>query len=341
MEHTVCCLNAEPSPSQLVEEVCNSFLYARSKTLSARIVDLADDSWVTTIREQAAPGQQGRPLRETINDMLQVMSHRVAMEHPRFFGFIPSPVHESSLIGQLITTMFNVHAGSWYQTSGPSAIEDALIEWLARQLRLPTSAGGVFLSGGSMANLTAVVTARDAKLSFKQRGLAVIYLSEQTHSSVQKGLKIAGFHESQIRYVECDSLLRMKASSLRTAIMTDKSSGLVPFLIVATCGLTNTGGIDPLHELADIAKEAGIWLHVDGAYGASVVLSRDYHQLVDGLGRADSLSWDAHKWLFQTYGCGMLLVRDVRNLTQSFAMDASYIRDETRPHTISIFGIVV
>lgn len=340
MEHTVPDPVAEPSPSQLVEEVWKSFLYARSKTLSSRIVDLADDSRANTIREQAAPGQQGRPLRETIDDMLQVMSHRVAMEHPKFFGFIPSPVHESSLLGQLITTMFNVHAGSWYQSSGPSAIEDALIEWLARQVRLPASAGGVFLSGGSMANLTAVVAARDAKLSFEQRGIAVIYLSDQTHSSVLKGLKIAGFHESQIRRVECDSLLRMKSSSLRKAIFTDKCSGLLPFLIVATCGLTNTGGIDPLDELADVAEEAGLWLHVDGAYGASVALSRDHQQLADGLGRADSLSWDAHKWLFQTYGCGVVLVRDARNLTQSFATDASYIRDanETNSHNINFWN---
>jgi L-2,4-diaminobutyrate decarboxylase len=183
------------------------------------------------------------------------------------------------------------------------------------------------VSGGSIANLTAIVAARDAKLSFEQRTKAVIYVSEQTHSSVQKGLGIAGFHVTQTRRVECDQSYRLKAASLRKVIAADRDAGLVPFLIVATCGLTNTGGIDPLHEIADVAEAEGLWLHVDGAYGASVILSTQHRNLAEGVARAHSLSWDAHKWLFQTYGCGVVLVRDARHLIQSFATNASYIQD--------------
>ncbi|KAJ9615548.1 hypothetical protein H2200_001623 [Cladophialophora chaetospira] len=318
---------ANVTPSQLAEKLCKSFLDVRSRTLPPDIVDVADEREVAAMRALAIPSTQGRPMRETIEDMLRIMSHRVAMEHPRFFGFIPSPVHESSLLGHVITTMFNVHAGSWFESSGPSAVEDVMIKWLAQQAGLPDTAGGVFVSGGSMANLTAIVAARDAKLSFEQRAKAVFYVSEQTHCSVQKGLGIAGFHASQTRHVECDHSFRMKVSSLRKAIAADRDAGLVPFLIVATCGLTNTGSIDPLDELAGVAEAEDLWLHVDGAYGGSVILSNQHKHLAQGVARAHSLSWDAHKWLFQTYGCGVLIVRDSRHLIQSFTTNASYIQD--------------
>ncbi|KIW10374.1 hypothetical protein PV08_11336 [Exophiala spinifera] len=315
------------TPAQLVEELCQSFLRARSRTLSPTIVDVADESEVAVMRELAIPGNQARPMRQTIEDMLRIMSHRVAMEHPKFFGFIPSPVHESSLLGHVISTMFNIHAGSWYESSGPSAVEDAMVKWLAQRAGLPASAGGIFVSGGSIANLTAIVTARDTRLSFEQRAKAVIYVSEQTHSSVQKALDIAGFHATQTRRVECDKLYRLQPSSLRRLIAADREAGYIPFLVVATCGLTNTGGIDPIPEIAKVAETEDLWLHVDGAYGASVILSKQHSNLAEGVGRAHSLSWDAHKWLFQTYGCGVVLVREARHLIQSFATSASYIQD--------------
>jgi L-2,4-diaminobutyrate decarboxylase len=328
--------SSKATAAELVEKVCNDFLTARSKVLSPKIVDVAEHSDIATMRDLAFPQAQGQPLGRTIDDMLKIMKHRVAMESPSFFGFIPSPVHESSLMGSIITTMFNVHAGSWFQSAGPSAIEDTLIKWLTQQVGMPKSAGGVFVSGGSHANLTAIVAARDAKLEFEQRAKAVVYVSEQTHSSIQKGLNVAGFHVKQTRRVESDGQYSMRPSSLREAIIADREAGLVPFMIVATCGLTNTGGIDPLHELADVAKADGLWLHVDGAYGASIVLSKQNKTLADGLGRADSLSWDAHKWLFQTYGCGMVLVREARHLVQSFAVNASYIQDADEADAASV-----
>lgn len=315
------------TPSKVIEELYANFLRTRSSVMSSNIMSVADDQQAAHARELATPASKGRPLGDTIEDVLQIMSHRMAMDHPRFFGFIPCPVHKSSYLGDIITTMFNVHAGSWMQSSGPSAVEDELLKWFAQKAGLPRPAGGVFVSGGSMANLTAIIAARDTRLEFQQRAKAVIYLSEQTHSSIQKGLGIAGFHASQIRHVECDERHLMKVSSLRSAIAADRSAGLAPFLIVATCGLTNTGGIDPLNELADIAEAESLWLHVDGAYGASILLSQNHKHLANGIGRAHSISWDAHKWLFQTYDCGFLLVRDVRDLSTTFATQGTYIQD--------------
>lgn len=267
-------------------------------------------------------------MSQTIDEALQAFSHRVAMDSPRFFGFIPSPVHYSSYLGDLMTSMFNTHAGSWYQSSGPSAVENTLVAWLAEQAGMPSaSASGIFVSGGSMANLTAIVAARDARLGFEDRLKARVYMSEQTHSSLQKGLGIAGFHRSQTRLVPRDAQFRMKSVALRQMIAADRAEGLIPFLIVSTCGFTNTGGIDHLNDLADVAEAEDLWLHVDGAYGASVLLSQKHKHLAAGIGRAHSLSWDAHKWLFQTYACGVLLVRDKRSLVQSFTTNASYIQD--------------
>ncbi|ETN41423.1 uncharacterized protein HMPREF1541_03358 [Cyphellophora europaea CBS 101466] len=317
----------QSAASEALEDVCRSFLRARSQVSSQRIVDVANATQIADIRSRATPTREGLLISDTIQEVLDIFSHRVAMDDPRFFGFIPSPVHPSAFLGDILTTMFNTHAGSWYQSSGPSAVEDTLLTWLADQAGLPSTSGGVFVSGGSMANLSAIIAARDTKLKFEDRARARIYLSEQTHSSVQKGLSIAGFHSTQTKVVPCDDLYRMKVGSLREAILEDRAAGMLPFLIVATCGLTNTGGIDPLPQLADVADEEDLWLHVDGAYGASVVLSKKHKHRATGIGRAHSLSWDAHKWLFQTYACGVLLVRDKLSLVKTFSTNASYIQD--------------
>jgi glutamate/tyrosine decarboxylase-like PLP-dependent enzyme len=312
---------------QLLEDVCHQFLLAQKEALSPKIIDIANAEEIAEMRNATIPGMQGAPLDHIISDMVKIMSHRIAMDHPKFFGLIPSPVDENSFLGSIITTMFNVGTGSWYQGSGPSTVEDALIKWLAEQAGFPPSAGGVFVSGGTMANLTAIVTARDAMLQFEQRPKAVIYASEQTHVSVTKGVTVAGFLRSQIRRVEADSNFRINPKSLLRQIENDRKNGLVPFLIAGSCGLTNTGGVDDLNALADIAQAENLWLHVDGAYGASVLLSKEHKHCADGIGRANSLSWDPHKWLFQTYDCGLVLVQDKRNLIQSFTTEASYIRD--------------
>ena len=179
-----------------------------------------------------------------------------------------------------------------------------------------------------MANLTALMVARDQKLPSQQDRLkGVIYVSAQTHLSVAKGLRVLGFIDSQIRKIPSDSSFRMEIDSLRDAVEVDREAGLLPFAIVASCGTTNTGSIDPLNAIADFAEREKMWVHVDGAYGASIVLSNSHTHLANGLGRAHSISWDAHKWLFQTYGCGIVLLRNRKHLLHSFATDADYVRD--------------
>ncbi|NIJ38915.1 glutamate/tyrosine decarboxylase-like PLP-dependent enzyme [Sphingopyxis panaciterrae] len=290
------------------------------------IVSIASADEAIALRALAVP-KAGRPIAAVIDDAERVFAHRVRMDHPRFYGFIPSPASPLSLVGEMLASGYNAHAGSWMQSSGPAAIEQGLIAWLAERAGLPDSAGGLFVSGGSMANLTGLMLARDRMLPPGERHRGVAYVSTQTHSSVAKGLGVLGLLPGQIRKVAVDADRRLDVAALAGAVAADRAAGKLPFVVIASCGTTNTGSIDDLHAIADLAGRERLWLHVDGAYGASVALSGSHRALVNGLGRADSLSWDAHKWLFQTYGCGMVLVRDRMHLLESFATSAEYLQD--------------
>lgn len=308
--------------------IASIFQEERSQLSETPILSLATPSQVISLRQYALP-EGPQSIESVIHEATSIFTHRVQMNHPRFFGFIPAPTHPLSWIGEILTSLFNTHAGSWFQSSGPSAIEASLISFLAAKTGLPTdSAGGVFVSGGSMANLTALMMARDQMLeSQEERMRGVVYVSDQTHLSVARGLRVLGFMDSQIRKVPTDSMHRLDVDFLREMVRADRAAALLPFIVVASCGTTNTGSVDPLSAIANFAQQEKMWMHVDGAYGASIVLSNSYGHLADGLGRADSISWDAHKWLFQTYACGIVLARNKKHLSDSFATDAEYVRD--------------
>lgn len=202
-----------------------------------------------------------------------------------------------------------------------------MIRWLCDLAGYPAEGGGLFVSGASIANLTALTAARDAKLTWEERSRAVIYVSDQTHASVSKGLHIIGFDRSQIRVIPTDAEFRMEAECLERAAAEDAAAGKRPFAVVASAGSTNTGSVDPLPEIARLCRKHDMWMHVDGAYGASALLSERQRAALRGIGRSDSLSWDAHKWMMQTYGCGMVLVRERAALLRSFAAHPEYLRD--------------
>ncbi|GLK54437.1 glutamate/tyrosine decarboxylase-like PLP-dependent enzyme [Methylopila capsulata] len=270
----------------------------------------------------------GRPLGEVADELRDVvLAARARTDHPRFFAFVPSPVSPVAWLADALTSVHNPHLGARRQAEGPAAVERALIRWLAQALGLPEGAGGLFVSGGSMANLAAVVAARDAKLTPATRGDGVAYVSAESHVSVARALRIAGLLDRQIRVTPVDAALRMDARALAAQIAADRAADLTPFLLVATAGSTNVGAVDPLPQLAEIAARENLWLHVDGAYGASIALSPAKRGLLAGIEHADSVAWDAHKWLFQTYGTGMLLARDPARLSASFGIEAAYLDD--------------
>ena len=287
----------------------------------------ADEAAVKRLRSRGIPAQ-GRPVKEVFEEMERdVYANQSLVQHPRCFACVPSPVSLFSWMGDIMTNAYDPHAGSWLNASGAGCIEQETIRWMCGLAGYPETAGGLFVPGGSMANLTALTAARDAKLTYSDRELGVAYVSDQTHSSVAKGLHIIGFRPDQVRSIPSDSAFRMKVPELRAAIEADLAAGRKPFAVIATAGTTNTGSIDPLEEIAGICETFGLWMHVDGAYGASVLVSHTHRGLLKGIERSNSLSWDAHKWLMQTYGCSAVLVRDPRYLARTFAVHPEYLKD--------------
>jgi len=255
----------------------------------------------------------------------EVLARAQYTSHPRFFARIGSPSNPLAVLADLAGIGVNVFAGGWIGGAGASAVELAVLEWLRGWMGMPQSSEGVLVSGGSVGTLTALGAAAHARAN--QRPLATGYVSEHTHSAVARAWRTLGFAPEHLRVLKADERQRMPADATREAIDADRAAGLEPFAIVATAGTTSTGAIDPLTELADLAELEELWFHVDGAYGAP-------SRLVDpgplnGIERADSLVLDPHKWLFQPYECGCVLVREPGLLERAFSLDGAYLRDTT------------
>lgn len=249
--------------------------------------------------------------------------------HPRFFAFVPGPANFVSVMADAIASGFNVFNGSWLGGSGPAALELAVIEWFREWCGFPEEAGGLFVSGGSMANLTALVTARHAKLNDRTEG-AALYYSDQTHSSVDRALRVIGFLPEQVRRIAADASFRLPMDALARAVAADRAAGLRPFAVIGNAGTTNTGAIDPLREMAAFCRAEDLWMHIDGAYGAAAAISDRGRELLQGMELADSLSFDPHKWLFQTFECGCVLVRDAAAMKATYRIMPEYLADVHR-----------
>jgi glutamate/tyrosine decarboxylase-like PLP-dependent enzyme len=272
------------------------------------------------------PASEESIFRQLEEDVFAAMSH---VDHPRFFAYVPGPNNFVGVMADALAAGFNVFAGAWPVASGPAEIELVTIDWLRQLCALPEGAGGLFTSGGSIANLTALTVARQLKLG-DDFARGVIYYSDQTHSSIDRGLHTIGIREEQIRRLASDDDLRLPLHELERHIVADRAAGLLPFCVVANAGTTNTGAVDPLMELGELCRRESLWLHVDGAYGAAAILSDKGRALLRGIDSADSITLDPHKWLFQPFEIGCLLVRDRRLLRQIFHILPEYLRDSER-----------
>ncbi|MEW6469481.1 MAG: aminotransferase class V-fold PLP-dependent enzyme [Bacteroidota bacterium] len=243
-------------------------------------------------------------------------------------GYIPGGGIYYSALGDYLADIFNRYAGFYFAGPGAVRMENMLIRWMNKTVGYPESALGNLTSGGSMANLMAVVTAREAKgIKAKDISRSVIYLSQQAHHSVAKAIRIAGLGECLIRYVPLDERYRMKASELEKQVAADKKKNLNPFLVIASAGTTDTGAVDPLHEIGKITAKHKLWYHIDAAYGGFFVLTKEGKKKLKGIERSDSLSIDPHKGLFLPYGLGAVLVRDRSKLQASHYYTAHYLQD--------------
>jgi len=256
----------------------------------------------------------------------RIAANTFRTNHPRFLAFIPSAPSFVSVLGDLLTAGTNFFCGVWLEASGPSMVELSVLDWFAQWLGCPAETRGILTSGGSESNLTALVTARE-RLSFDDRGRAVLYLTELRHSSMDRAARIVGLRSQQLRPVPADEGFRLAPDALVAAVTRDREAGLLPWAVAANAGATNTGTVDPLGALADVCRDQKLWFHVDAAYGWPAVLTPKGKAALDGIGRADSITLDPHKWFGQTFECGCLLVRDGKQLGRAFAIRADYMQD--------------
>ena len=243
-------------------------------------------------------------------------------------GYIPGGGIYYSALGDYLAAVMNRFAGIFFAGPGAVYMEHMLLAWMADIVGYPKSAGGNLTSGGSIANLVGIVAARDAHgLKAKDFEKSVIYLTTQAHHSVDKAIRIAGLKECVIQDVPLDEKSRMDADVLERTITSDKKKGLNPFLVIASAGTTDTGSVDPMEMIGQIANHHNLWFHVDGAYGAFFVLCDEGKKILKGIEQSDSLVMDPHKGLFLPYGSGALLVRDKQKLFDAFWYQANYMQD--------------
>ena len=285
----------------------------------------------------APPPEQPEPLDDLLARLDRATTCAIEGAGPGYLGFIPGGGVFAAAVAELYARATNRFAGLTDFAPGQIALEYSVVRWLCDVSGLPSTAGGVLLSGGSMANFAATVAARRAGLG-ERIAQGTLYVSVHAHQSVAKAAMLAGLPSDAVRAVPCTRELRMDATAAAGMIAADRAAGRTPFLIAATAGTTNTGAIDPLGELADLAEREGLWLHVDGAYGGLFRLTDRGRERLQGIERADSITLDPHKSLFMPYGTGALVVRDVQRLRAAHRMGAAYLQDLDGDVTIPNFA---
>jgi aromatic-L-amino-acid decarboxylase len=310
--------------------------------LGYQTVDLLVDRWVR-LREQPVlrrgtptelalrlngsppAGPQGFDsiLEQLGSDVLPFVSHN---DHPAFFAYIPGCGTWPGVLGDLVASACNLEASSWVQAAGPSQLELVVLSWFKQWIGYPEQAAGVLVSGGSAANLTALACAREALLG-AMSDRVVAYLSDQAHSSMARAARVLGFRPHQVRVLPVDDGYRMRPQALAAAMAADLRAGRRPLFVAASAGATSTGAVDPLPELAALCRERGVWFHVDAAYGGFAALTERGRRWLAGIELADSVTLDPHKWLYQPFECGCLLVREGQRLHEAFRIQPAYLKD--------------
>jgi aromatic-L-amino-acid decarboxylase len=255
-----------------------------------------------------------------------VLPHMSRTGHPRFFAFIPGAGTWPGALGDLIASACNIYAGSWMESAGPSQVELEVLGWFKEWIGYPADASGALVTGGSAANITALACAREARIGAMRDDL-VAYVGDQAHSSLARAARILGFRPNQLRVLPVAETFRLAPRTLAEAIDADLAAGRTPLYAAINAGATSTGSVDPLRELSDVCQARGVWCHIDAAYGGFAVLSKRGRAQLDGIELGDSIALDPHKWLYQPYECGCLLVRESRALRRAFEILPDYLRD--------------
>jgi len=244
--------------------------------------------------------------------------------HPRMFGYVQSPGTPLAAFADLLASTLNANLTVWRSAPAPVELERLTIDWIRQILGFNAQAGGLFVSGGSMANLAAIAAARQAKDD--SSGRLRIYASSETHFSIAKAAALLGIGRENVRLVDVDECFKIRVDDLVAKITADLEAGYLPFCVVANAGTVNTGAVDPLAEIREIADRFQLWMHVDGSYGAFAVLAKSARKLFAGLERADSIALDPHKWLYLPVDVGCVIYRAPEIARAAFAHEAEYTR---------------
>jgi aromatic-L-amino-acid/L-tryptophan decarboxylase len=275
--------------------------------------------------------QQGEDPALLLNRATNLLfEHSLFNGHPRFWGYITSSAAPIGALGELLAAAVNPNVGAWLLSPMASEIEAQTIRWIAEMLNYPGDCGGLFVSGGNMANFVCFMAARQAKAGRDVRAAGMdgtrlrIYCSNETHTWIQKAADIAGLGTNAIRWIATDDQQRISVTALREQIRIDVAAGDQPFFVVGSAGSVSTGAVDPLPELAALCREFGLWFHVDGAYGSLAAILPDAPQALAGLSEADSIAVDPHKWLYAPLEAGCALVRRPEALRDAFSYHPAY-----------------
>jgi len=261
--------------------------------------------------------------------------HSTYTGHPGFMAYISGAGTVPGAAADLLAAALNQNLGGWRLSPAATEIELHLGRWFAGRIGLPQTAGGYVTTGGAMAAFVALKAARDAKAGWSIRDLGMrggppltLYASAEAHDVNTRAADMLGLGRDAVRSIACDDACRMRPDALASAIARDVRNGHKPIAVIATAGTVSTGAIDPLEAIADICAANGLWLHVDGAYGGIAALTDALRPLFRGIERADSVALDPHKWLYTPLAGGAIVVRDMRSLTDAFAIDPSYVHED-------------
>jgi aromatic-L-amino-acid/L-tryptophan decarboxylase len=318
----------EPSPDEMRRLVGGAL--ERIAALIESLPDQPSSSMkepVPLARSIAKPlPEKGTPYEEVLDLLFESAAVSVNTAGPGYLGYIPGGGLFHAAVADLIADAVNRYTGLFEMAPALVRIESNVISWLAQIVGYPETARGFLTSGGSLANWSALITARHKLLPLPERfAKGTIYASQQVHHSLEKAARLAGIPLSNLRKVEVDERFRIRPHRLVAQIAADRNHGLTPFLLVGNAGTTNTGAVDPLPELARIARQEKLWFHVDAAYGGFFLLTEEGREVMRGIEEADSITLDPHKGLFLPYGTGALLVRDEAALRNVFDATGGYM----------------
>ena len=278
------------------------------------------------------PPVQGEPMERIFQDFQETVIPGVThWQHPSWFAYFPANNSPPSILAELLTAGIGAQCMIWQTSPAAAELEEVVLEWLRQMIGLPEGMAGVIQDTASTATLVALLTAREKATNFEanQKGLKkplIVYASEETHSSIEKGVKIAGFGRENLRYIPTDQSFAMMPSKLKEAVEQDKNKGLLPACVVATLGTTSSTAVDPLASIGEICQQYGLWLHVDAAYAGTAALLPEKRWIIEGAENVDSFVFNPHKWMLTNFDCSAYFVRDSGALIQTFEIYPEYLK---------------